>query len=312
MSLSPELFTKSGKPITIGAGSGTAWKSLKRNNPGVDEHLIDIINKLKYSIEAGYNYLDTAEVYTTQPEVGKAIAASGVSREDLFVATKYSPYLQMIKKTAHTAPDFVDEALAELGTDYLDLLLIHHPFFPEGSTQTIESVWKEIIETQKSGKVRFIGVGSFSADQLKRIIAVSKAENGPLPSVNQIEYLAYLQNQTPGIVEFSHQNNILVQAFGILTPLFRVAKESGLDDHPLVPILDKLSNKYNKSQAQILLRHALQKNIHPLTLSSKLDRIKEAIDIYGFSLSDSEVTEIDTEGAKFHHRSYFVAQFKDS
>ncbi|KAK6462300.1 aldose reductase [Scheffersomyces coipomensis] len=311
--LHPQFKTKSGEPITIGAGSGTAVKALKRADPTNTELLDGIVDRLTYSINVGYNHLDTAEVYTTHPEIHKAVVKSKAPREKLWITTKYIAASPHVGKTSGSPSKFVKEALEELDTDYIDLLLIHHPFFTTDSAGIeLEDAWKELIDAKKAGHVRYIGVSNFAVEHLKRIIAVSEKEGKEYyPVVNQIEYHPYLQNQSEGVVDFSKEHGILIEAYGPLTPLFRITDESGnvIEDHPLKPILPELSKKYKKSEAQVLLRYVLDKGILPITTSSKNERIKEALEIYDFKLSKDDVELIDTEGAKFPYRAFFKGRF---
>ncbi|KAK6454770.1 aldose reductase [Scheffersomyces xylosifermentans] len=315
--LTPSFKTKSGDPITIGAGSGTAWKSFKRGDPSNEDNLNEIVDKLAFSIKAGYNHLDTAEVYTTHPEVGKAIKKSGAPREKLWITTKYITSSPHINKTAESPQEYVDETLKELGTDYIDLLLIHHPFFEPQQSKNgydIKKLWKEFIDVKKTGAVRYIGVSNFTVDHLKSIIEVSEEQGGRefYPTANQIEFHPYLQNQSPGIVQFAQENGILIESFGPLTPLFRIIDEDTkkeVVDHPLKTVLPELAKKYNKTEAQILLRWVLEKKALPITTSSKEDRIKEALEIHKFELKPEDVELIDTEGAKFPYRAFFKGRF---
>ncbi|ABN67666.1 aldose reductase [Scheffersomyces stipitis CBS 6054] len=312
--LTPNFKTKSGTSITIGAGSGTAWKSVKRSDPDNQVNLDRIVDKLSYSIKKGYNHLDTAEVYTTHPEVGRAIKKSGTPREDLWITTKYNPSSRVAEKKDHSPVELVESALKELNTDYIDLLLIHHPFFKPEQTKynyDLVSLWQDVIKVKKSGAVRYIGVSNFTVDHLKTIIPVSETEGKEfLPVVNQIEFHPYLQNKE--IVQFSQKNGILVEAYGPLTPLFRIVDEKSnkeVADHPLAKLLPQLSEKYGKTQAQILLRYALEKNVLPITTSSKEERIDQALNIYDFDLSKQDVDLIDSEGSKFPYRAFFKTYF---
>ncbi|KAK6201481.1 aldose reductase [Scheffersomyces amazonensis] len=311
--LKPTFKTKSGEPITIGAGSGTAWKAYKRNDPENAEIQNEIIDKLAYSINIGYNHLDTAEVYNTHPEIAKAVIKSQVPREKLWITTKYIAASPHISKKEGNPATFVKKALEELGTDYIDLLLIHHPFFDKSTSNiTLEEAWQEIIDAKKAGHVRYIGVSNFAVEHLKRIIAVSEKEGKDYyPVVNQIEYHPYLQNQSENIVEFSKENGILIEAYGPLSPLFRIVDDDGkeIEDHPLKSVLPELAKKYNKTPAQVLLRYTLDKGILPITTSSKSERIKEALEIYDFKVSKDDVALIDEEGAKFPYRSFFKGRF---
>ncbi|KAK6456145.1 aldose reductase [Scheffersomyces xylosifermentans] len=314
--LTPSFKTKSGDPITIGAGSGSKWGRSKRGDPSNEAVLNEIVDKLTYSIKVGYNHLDTAEIYTTHPEVSKAIKKSGVEREKLWITTKYFIGSFFIDKKAESPQEFLDQTLKELNTDYIDLLLIHHPFFEKEHSKNqydVEKLWKEIIEVQKTGAVRYIGVSNFDVPNLKKVIEISKSEGKEhFPVVNQIEYHAYLQNQSPDVVQFSQENGILVESYGPLTPLVRVVDDETKEeivDHPLKRLLPELATKYGRTEAQILLRYVLQKNVLPITISSKEERIKQAIEIYDFELSQADVDLIDSEGSKFPYRAFFKDQF---
>lgn len=304
---STNLFTKSGKPLRIGTGTGTKWKDLKRSDTSNSDAIVD---SLKLALDLGFYHIDTAEAYTTQPEVAKAVKQSGQKREDLWLTTKYSPGGNSYFDKKATGPaHFVDLALEELDTDYIDLVLLHHPFFDKDENYSLESAWKELISAQKAGKVRYIGASNFAVEHLQAVIAAS---DGPqhFPVLNQIEFHPYLQNQSPDIVKFSQDNNILVEAYGPLTPLFRIKKDGqDVDDHPLAEVLPSLAANYGRTPAQILLRYALQKGILPVTTSSKPDRIKESLQIYEFELTPQDVEKIDTVGNSFPYRAFFGGKF---
>lgn len=300
--LSPSLSTKSGLPLRIGTGTGTKWKDLKRNDIS---NANSIVEALKIALDLGFNHIDTAEAYTTQPEVAAAIKQSGKNRHDLWLTTKYSPGGNSYFKKEATGPGhFVDLALKELDTDYIDLVLLHHPFFDKDPSHTLESAWKELIVAQVQGKVRYIGASNFAVSHLQAVIDVSNAPQH-YPVFNQIEFHPYLQNQSPDVVKFCQDNNILVEAYGPLSPLFRVKKDGKeVDDHPLTKLLPELAAKYNRTPAQILLRYTLDKGILPVTTSSKPDRIKESLEIYEFALDPEDVKKIDVVGESFPYRGF--------
>ncbi|CAK7901907.1 NADPH-dependent conjugated polyketone reductase C2 [[Candida] anglica] len=308
--LTTNFKTKSGIPITLGTGTGTKWKDLKRSDPQNQDGLDAIVQSLVDALESGYNHIDTAEAYTTHPEVARAIAQTGKNREDLWITTKYSPGSKNFPPSSKGPLDFLDKALKELETEYIDLLLIHHPFLtPDHSVgYTIETAWQELEEAKKSGKVREIGVSNFRKIDLEKIAKISTIT----PAVNQIEFHAYLQDQSPDIVKYSQDNGILIEAFGPLSPIFRIKDEKTgeeITDHPLTKVLPELSTKYNKTDAQILLRYTLQKGILPITTSSKKDRIQQTLQVYEFELDQEDFDRIDQEGAKFHNRAYFNGAF---
>lgn len=309
----PKLTTKSGKEVQLGTGSGTKWQKLKKGRDAElkDTLVTEMVDYLVEAIHNGFRHLDTAEVYTTHPEVAAAIAKSGVPREDLFVATKYNPGVEQAPAKFDSAAAWIDAALEALGLDYLDSVLIHYPFFlPQWSKgQTIELVWEGFIEAKKAGKVRYIGVSNFTVEHLKRLFAVA-GDKEYYPVINQIEFHPYLQNQSPDIVKFSHENGILVEAYGPLSPLFRIVKEGDdVKDHPLTSVLPELAAKYGRSESQILLRYTLQKGILPITTSSKSERQKEALAVYDFELSDEDVALIDKKGSEFDFRGFFLGFF---
>lgn len=306
MSIKPSFFkTKSGQPVTLGTGSGSILKDRKRTNPGDESIVNEIIDTIESSLRAGFNHIDSSEAYNTYDEVKTAIKRSGKRREDLWITTKYGGGTSTYPAKSENATKALESALDALDTDYIDLLLIHHPFFSSEHLhgETIESAWKRLEELKKSGKVREIGVSNFRIEDLERVAAVAQIA----PAVNQIEFHPYLQNQSPGIVEYSQRNGILIEAYGPLTPLFRV----GTTSHPLTPVLDSLAAKYDKTPAQILLRYTLQRGILPITTSSNKERQVQSVDIYNFELDPLDVALLSDEGAKFAHRGSFNGLYKD-
>lgn len=293
LELKPSLKTVSGKPLLVGTGSGTKWKEMKRADPATADLLVA---QLKLAMEKGFYHLDTAEIYDTQVEVGKALKEANIKREDFWITSKYSNWSQ------NKGPlESIDAGLKEVGTDYFDLYLIHCDIWSGVSNgHTLETAWRDLITAKQQGKVRYIGVSNFPIESLKVIIEISKEFGDEyLPIVNQIEFHPYLKNQTPGVYEFCQENNILIEAYGPLTPLMRVEEE-----HPLTDILAKLSEKYQKTDAQILLRWVLQKNVLPITTSGNETRIEQSLEIYNFELDPEDVESIDKVEDKFHYQAF--------
>ncbi|EGV60461.1 aldo/keto reductase [Yamadazyma tenuis] len=290
--LSPSFKTVSGKPLLLGTGTGTKWKDLVRADASNSKILVD---QLKLSVHKGYYHLDTAEIYGTQPEVGKALKEIDVNREDLWVTTKYSPFSKFGPVAALKA------GFEEIGVDYVDLYLIHANKWDGKNGYNLESAWKEVIETKKQGLARYIGVSNFDVPALEAVIAISKEYGDEyLPQFNQIEFHPYLKNQFPGLYDFCQKNSILIEAYGPLTPLIRVEEK----DHPLAKILPRLSEKYGKTDSQILLRWVLQKNVLPVTTSSNEKRIEQSLEVYDFSLTEDDVKEIDSVEDEFQFRGF--------
>lgn len=309
--LTNKFTTKSGRPLRIGTGTGTKWKGLKQqakeNGKGTIQELID---QLLLALKNGYYHIDAAEFYTTHPEIGVAWKQSGVEREDLWITSKYHPGYGNIEAFSKGPLASVDKALKELGTDYLDLFLIHLPFFTEDISQgyTIETAWKEMVKAKTQGKVRHIGVSNFSVAHLERVFKICDPES--YPEVNQVEFHPYLQNQTEGITEFCQKHSIFLEAYAPLTPLFRVDKNgTEVTHHPLQKLLPELSQKYDKSDSQILLRYTLQKGYLPITTSAKLERIQQSLAVYNFELAPEDVTLIDKTGSTFSFQTFFESDF---
>lgn len=310
-----KLTTKSGNPVLLGTGSGTKWQIHKRaRDSSLKDTLVDeLVENLVLSISNGFRHLDTAELYTTHPEIAEAIKRSGIPREDIFITTKYNPGIDSKNASFKSAAESVNAALKEIGVDYIDLFLIHSPFIDPVYSygQTLESVWKDLIQAKKEGKIRFIGGSNFSVEHLKQLTNIAGGDPTYLPQVNQIEFHPYLQNQSEGICAYARENGILLEAYGPLSPLFRIVDGKGNDvaDHPLKTIIPQLSAKYHKTDAQILLRYTLQKGLLPITTSSHSERQKEALAVYNFTLDQEDVQLIDQKGSEFHFRGFLKGAY---
>lgn len=303
---STRLYTKSGRPLLIGTGTGTKWQHLKKSRPEKDGLTKELVDQLVLALNSGFYHIDAAEIYTTHSEVGAAVKQSGIKREDLFLTSKYFSGSSRYPAISSSPTEAVDKALEELGTSYLDLYLIHTPFFDELTSHGYNSVkaYKELIKAKEEGKIRYLGTSNYAKQHLEEIMKA--VEHKDYPVVNQIEFHPYLQNQSEGIVEFCQQHGILVEAYGPLTPLFRIQTgPDGTSNDPLKEILPKLSDKYKKTEAQILLRYTVAKGILPITTSSNPQRVKESLSIYEFDIEPVDVRLIDKVGSTFKFRSFF-------
>ncbi|QBM89248.1 Aldo/keto reductase [Metschnikowia aff. pulcherrima] len=306
-----KLTTKSGNPVYLGTGSGTKWQKIKKaRDASLKDTLVDeLVDNLVLSVKNGFRHLDTAEIYTTHPEIAEAIKKSGVPREDLFITTKYNPGVDIKPASHKSGAESVDAALKELDVDYIDLFLVHFPFFNDEYShgQSLEKVWADLIQAKKDGKVRYIGGSNFAIEHLKQVSAIAGGDPNYSAQVNQIEFHPYLQDQSEGIRDYAKKNGVLLEAYGPLSPLFRIIDDDGNEvvDHPLKPVIPKLAEKYGKTSAQILLRYTLQKGLLPITTSSQSERQKEALAVYEFALEDDDVKLIDDVGSQFHFRGFF-------
>lgn len=300
MSLQGKVFKLSnGNTIpAVGYGVGTKWLKF-----GVDETDENVVKGVQLALETGSLHIDGAEIYNTNVEIGIALEKSGVKREDIFITDKYlsgdgSYKVRLSKANPYEA---LKADLKELKTDYVDLYLIHTPFIKkETHGFDLVEAWKYVEQLLDDGLAKNIGVSNFSVEDLEVIL---KSNPKHKPVINQIEFNAYLQNQTPGIVEFTKANNILVEAYSPLGPLFK-GSPGPIDDY-----VQKLASKYGKTDSQILLRSVLQRGILPITTSSKQERIKASLEIFDFELTKEEVDEIYKLGEQKTLRQYWVNEY---
>ena len=228
------------------------------------------------AIRQGYRHLDTAAFYFNEEAVGKAVRESGIQREDFFLTSKvWKDHLGYDS----TLQEF-ENSCKRLGTDYLDLYLIHWPrpsdLNAEWRALDVET-WKALEDLYKSKKVRAIGVSNFLPKHLKALLKSAKV----VPMIDQIEFHpGWMQ---PEAVSFCEEHGILVEAW---SPL---GSGKLLSD----PALVALAEKYNRSAAQICLRWCLQKGKLPLPKSTTPARIEENLRLFDFQISKEDSDLID-------------------
>lgn len=226
-----------------------------------------------HALKTGYRHFDTAQGYGTERGIGKAIASSGIPRDDLYVTSKLA--------NANHAPDDVrrsfEQTLENLGLEHLDLFLIHWPL-PTLYSGDYVSTWKAIAELVSDGRLRSAGVSNFLPEHLDRIIGAT----GVVPAVNQFELHPYFANRVT--CEACLEYGIAIEAH---SPL-------GHNREPLCdPIIAGIASKRGKSTAQVILRWHIQRGNIAIPKSSRPERMRENIDIFDFELGSAEMAAID-------------------
>ncbi|HST41652.1 MAG TPA: aldo/keto reductase [Conexibacter sp.] len=223
------------------------------------------------AFELGYRHIDTAAIYGNEAEVGAAIAASGIARDELFVTTK----LWNGEQGYDSALRAFDVSAGKLGLDVVDLYLIHWPV--PSRDRYVES-WRALVRLREDGRVRSIGVSNFQPAHLRRLFD----EVGVVPSVNQIELHPHLQQA--GLRAFHAEHDIVTEAW---SPL---AQGAVLD----APVLAKIAETHGKTPAQVVLRWHIQLGNVVFPKSVTPSRIAENVDVFDFALSDAELASIAT------------------
>ena len=271
----------------LGYGTGTAWYKKDASAP-LDNTLVEATRK---AIETGYMHLDGAEVYNTESELGRAIKDSKVARDKLFVTTKVLPNIADVSAA-------LDASLKKLGLDYVDLYLIHAPFFAK-SDADLQAKWAEMENVLTSGKAKAIGVSNYMKPHIEATLLTARVR----PAMNQIEYHPYLQHGE--LVQYLREQNIRAAAYGPLVP---VVKRAG---GPLDPKLQELAHKYDVSPGEILLRWAIEMGVVPITTTSKEKRMIDMLRVFTFKLSPEEVDEITDIGNSHHARGFWTDKFDE-
>ncbi|MEU3462167.1 aldo/keto reductase [Streptomyces sp. NPDC006733] len=222
------------------------------------------------ALEAGYRSIDTAAIYGNEEGTGKALAASGVPREDLFVTTKLWNSEQGFDKTLAA----FDASLAKLGLDHVDLYLIH---WPTPARDLYADTWRALEKIYADGRAKAIGVSNFNPEHLRRVLA----EGSVVPAVNQVELHPDFA-QAP-LRAFHAEHGIATEAW---SPL---GQGKGLLDEP---VIGTIAERHGRTPAQVVLRWHLQLGNVVIPKSVTPSRIRENIDVFDFELSDADLTEL--------------------
>ncbi|MCQ4839274.1 aldo/keto reductase [Neglectibacter timonensis] len=230
------------------------------------------VSSVLSALEAGYRHIDTAQGYGNEESVGIAVKQSGIDRKELFLTSKLTNSEHGYEKTLAA----FETTLEKLGTDYLDLFLIHWPnpiAFRDHWQEANAGTWKAFEELYRSKRIRAIGISNFRPRHMEELSRTAEIA----PMVNQIRLCP--GDTQDEVVEYCRTHNILLEAY---SPL-------GVGKIFEVPEMKALAEKYQKSIAQICIRWSLQRGYLPLPKSVTPSRIRENTQVFDFELDSSDV-----------------------
>ena len=234
------------------------------------------------ALEVGYRHIDTAQSYFNEEQVGAAVAASGIDRADLWLTTKV--WLEHYGEGATRAS--VEDSLRKLGTDYLDLVLLHQPF------GDAFGAWRDLVRLYEEGKIRAIGISNFYVDRMVEFCEF----NDVRPMVNQME--RHPLNQNTELQEWEAKYNVVPEAWAPFGE-----GRGGLFENLT---LAQIAATHGKSTAQVMLRWNLQRGVVVIPKSVHRERMEQNLDVFDFELTAQEMAQIallDTKTSSFFSHS---------
>jgi len=225
----------------------------------------ETVEVIKTALNVGYRLIDTATMYGNEEPVGQGIRESGIPREEITVTTKLWPDDFGDPKAAFAA------SLERLGLDYVDIYLVH---WPRGYTP---SVWYALEGFVKDGCAKTIGISNFSIEQTEVLLGYCEIP----PALNQVQFNPFCYDAA--LLEYAKSKHIVLEAYRPLTRGERIGDES----------VAALAKKYGKSSAQILIRWNLEHGVVAIPKSTHVERLKENLDVFDFSLSAEDMRVLD-------------------
>lgn len=236
----------------------------------------EAVGAVKAALKAGYRHIDTAQGYGNEESVGRAIRESGVKRGDLFITSKLTNTIRGYEPTRKA----IDDSLRRLGTDSMDLFLLHWPVpasFRENWQQMNAESWRAMEEAYDQGKIRALGISNFRKKHIDALLETARVQ----PVANQIRLCP--GDRQEDTVRYSREKGLLLEAYSPLGTgkLFEVRA------------LQDIARQTGKTLAQVALRWSLQKGFLPLPKSVTPERIQENLDVFNFTLSETDMARID-------------------
>jgi 2,5-diketo-D-gluconate reductase A len=224
----------------------------------------ECVNAVRWALELGYRHLDTAQAYGNEESVGQALRESGVSRDEVFITTKFYP--------AHEDPAAeAEQSLRRLGVDQVDLYIIH---WPQGGPTW---AWPGMERARELGYARSIGVSNFDVGELEQVIAAGSVA----PVVDQVQFSPFVYRRA--LLEACAQRGVALEAY---SPL-------GTGRHISNATVKAIADRVGRTPAQVLLRWCVQRGLPVIPKSTHRERIEENAQIFDFTLSDQDVAELD-------------------
>ncbi|GAB2598630.1 aldo/keto reductase [Pseudactinotalea suaedae] len=225
----------------------------------------DAYKAVRTALDLGYRHIDTARAYDNEEGVGRAIADSGLDRSEIFLTTKLPP------DEVDDAPRIIDESLAKLGLEHLDLWLVHWP----PNKEARPDVWEHVIAAQQAGKTRAIGVSNYSVAQIDELTSAT----GVTPSINQIPWSP--ADYDADLVAAHRERDVVLEGY---SPF----KRTNLDD----AVLAEIAAAHGVTPTQVVLRWHLDTGVVAIPKSVNPDRIAANLDVTGFQLTEDEIARV--------------------
>jgi 2,5-diketo-D-gluconate reductase A len=222
------------------------------------------VNAVRWALELGYRHIDTAQAYGNEESVGQALRENGISRDEVFVTTKFNP--------ANSDPVAEAEAsLRRLGVDYVDLYIVHSP--KGGPTWA----WPGMEGARELGYARSIGVSNFSVADLEEVLAAAQVP----PTVNQVQFSPYEYRRA--LLDACERNRVVLEAY---SPL-------GTGRHLASGTVTRIAQRLGRTPAQVLVRWCIQREIPVIPKSTHRERIAENGEVFDFELTSEDLAQLD-------------------